>query len=72
MAANFRGRKDTFGDGVHDWIGVRYAVGPAGPTMELPIAYLEQTLEALVPLCAHKGSLPIKVVQSAIGKAARV
>ena len=40
--------------------------------MELPTAYLEQTLEALLPLCAHNGSLPIKVVQSAIGKAARV
>ena len=41
----------------HDWIGVRYALGPDGPTMELPHAYLADTLHLLTPLCATRGTI---------------
>ena len=47
-------------------------MGAEGPTMELPSAYLEQTLEQLRPLCASEGAVPVKQVQSALGKAARI
>ena len=40
--------------------------------MELPTEYLRQTLELLEPLCAAKGSIGVKHVQSALGKAARI
>ena len=49
-----------------------YAIAPSGPTMELPSEYLKQTLEALQPLCARTGSLPTKLVQSTLGKVARI
>ena len=65
-------KKGSFGCGTHDWIGVRYAIGPSGPTMELPPTYLEQTVALLRPLCIGTGTLPVRDVQSAIGKAARI
>ena len=55
--------KGYFGDGPHDWIGVYYVIGADGPGMELPLTYLEQTMEQLRPLCAARGSLPVKQVQ---------
>ena len=64
--------KGYFGDGPHEWIGVRYDIGTNGPTMELPRSYLEKTLEQLKPLCASRGSIPVRQVQSALGKAARI
>ena len=56
----------------HDWIGVHYNFGPDGPTMELPRPYLEQALELLTPLCAKKSSIGVKLVHTALGKAARI
>ena len=52
--------------------GVRYSITKEGPTMELPCTYLEQTLTLLEPLCASKGTVGTRHVQSAIGKAARI
>ena len=40
--------------------------------MELPRAYLEQTLECLKPLRASRGTIRVKEVQTALGKAARI
>jgi hypothetical protein len=40
--------------------------------MELPRAYIEQTLHLLRPLCAMSGTMPAKLVHSALGKAARI
>ena len=65
-------RKGYFGAGVHDWIGVRYDLPEQGPTMELPRKYLEETIIVLEPLTKPTGTLPLKQVQKALGKAARV
>ena len=65
-------KKGSFGCGDHVWIGVLFGIGPSGPTMELPPIYLEQTLTLLKPLCIGSGTLPVREVQSAIGKAARI
>ena len=40
--------------------------------MELTPLFLEQTLELLRPLCAARGVMPVNMVQSALGKAARI
>ena len=40
--------------------------------MDLPRSYLEQTLDLLRPLCAKTGTVPVKLVHSALGKAARI
>lgn len=60
------------GQSGHDWIGVCYNFGLDGPTMELPRPYLEQAFELLTPLCASKGSIGVKLVHTALGKAARI
>ena len=65
-------KKGYFGNGSHPWIGVQYAIGPSGPTMELPAEYLRETLEVLKPLCATYGTIPTKTVQKTLGKAARI
>lgn len=65
-------KKGYFGNGTHDWIGVSYSIGAEGPTMELPPAYLKQTLELLRPLCAPRGTHLVKLVKTALGKAARI
>lgn len=54
----------------HDWIGVHYDFCVDGPTMELPRLYLEHALEHLSPLCATHGSVGVKLVHTALGKAA--
>ena len=64
--------KGTFTDGSHDWIGVKYGMTDAGPTMELPVKYLEETVEALEPLCKASGTVALKKVQRALGKAGRI
>ena len=65
-------KKGPFSCGEHDWIGVRFSSGPRGPTMELPPAYLEHTLALLRPLRAANATMTVKLVQSALGKAARI
>ena len=61
-------KKGYFGDGAHEWIGVKYAIGYEGPTMELPPSYLQQTLDLLRPLSAPRGTNPTKLVHSALGR----
>jgi hypothetical protein len=65
-------KKGSFGTKPHDWIGVRYAMGPRGPTMELTPEYLWQTLALLKPLCAASGVMAVTPIQSALGKATRI
>ena len=40
--------------------------------MQVPPTYLQHTLELLRPLCAAKGTMAVKQVQAALGKAARI
>ena len=72
LGLNLAWKKGYFGNGSHPWIGVQYAIGPSGPTMELPAEYLTETLEVLKPLCATYGTIPTKTVQKSLGKAARI
>ena len=65
-------RKGYFGVGRHDWIGVSYNFSPDGVAMELPVTYIEQTIEALKPLTLSRGTVSVKQVQKSSGKAARI
>ena len=40
--------------------------------MELPVVYIEQTIEALKPLTLTRGTVSVKQVQKSLGKAARI